>query len=129
MRATALSIAKGSRRQGRCGRCGDTVTWATLAKRGAKNIPLVAAPVVLRTETGDNDVGVEILAFDQIHKCTAKWTPRPVASSARTAPPPAPSVRSGDGVYASFTSERIAKLKQQLDQPRAPKSPQQGRLC
>lgn len=128
MAGYALRIAKGSRRSGRCGPCGQRITWAILAQRGAKHIALVESPVVLRTEIGNNDVKVEILAFDQIHRCQARKTPRPAASSVRTAPPPAPAIRRGEGVYASFTRERIDELKAKLDQPPAPKSPDTWRL-
>lgn len=123
----ALRIAKGSGRAGRCGACGERVMWAVLAQRGAKRIRLVESPKVLRTETGDNDVRVELLGFDQIHRCQARKTPRPSASSIRSAPPPAPAVRSGDGVYASFTRERIQEMRRQLETPKS-KEPQSGRL-
>lgn len=128
MKWVALRIAKGSRRQGRCTPCGHRVTWAVLAQRGAKHIALVESPAVLRTETGDNCVTIEILAFDQIHRCPVKKTPRPAASTTRTAPTPAPAIRSGDGVYASLTKDRIAEMRRRIDQAPAPKAPETRRL-
>jgi hypothetical protein len=124
MHATALYIAKGSRRPGRCGRCGHAVTWATLARRGAKNIPLIASPVVLRDEQADTGVTVEVLAFDQVHRCTVRKPPAPRRSATTV---PARLQRRSDTAYASFTPDRIQQLKEQIAAPKS-KPPQPSRL-
>jgi hypothetical protein len=134
MKPTALRIATGSRRHGRCGRCRQDVTWATLAHRGAKNIPLVAAPMILRVEHGANGVSVEIIAFDQIHHCPTTPTtdaPRPTRTQRPRVQAHAPltAAERGDHIFPAFTRERLAELRARIvEQPPAPKPPQTGRL-
>lgn len=126
MHATALFIVKGSRRQGHCGRCRHVVTWATLAKRGAKNIPLVASPVILRVDHGTNGVSVEVLGFDQIHRCPVPARPA-ARPTHRMAPRHVPKHTPAESAYASFTPDRIQQLREQIAAPK-PKPPQPSRL-
>jgi hypothetical protein len=123
MKPTALRIAKGSRRHGRCGRCRLDVTWATLAHRGTKNITLVVSPLILRVEHGANGVSVEIIAFDQVHRCPKlKLLPRVLATNPM-AVRHVPKRRPADHAYASFTPDRLADLKARLASPAPPKPP------
>jgi hypothetical protein len=118
MRWSALLIVKGSRRQARCQQCRAVVTWATLARKGGKSIPLVAMPIVLRDEHGENGVVAEVVGFDQIHKCpTRRPTPRP-----HSTPGHATSDQPAAPAFATFTPERMAQLRAQLA-PK-PKPPQ-----
>lgn len=125
-RPGVLLIAKGSHRRGRCGYCRRDVTWATLAQRGTKNIALVEAPYILREERTDTDVVVEVLGFDQVHRCPEKKSSRRRAVGPR---PPSPTRHAphADHVFSSFTPERLEALKSQLDAPKE-KPPQSGRL-
>jgi hypothetical protein len=124
MRDTALYIAQGSRRSGRCGRCGQAVMWGTLATRRAKNAPpLVATPHVLRVEQRANGVAVEVLAFDQVHRCPAGTRPAARRAANRTAPRPVPKPVPADHVYASFPPARVAELRRQIETSAPPKPP------
>lgn len=121
MAGYALRIANGSRHPGRCGRCHQDITWAILAARGGKSIPLVASPVILRTEKDDRDVVVEVLAFDQIHKCPV---PKPkAAADTRTSSTADRRTPSGAGVFSAFTGDRLKQLREAIDAPKPPADP------
>lgn len=125
IRWAVLLIVKGSRRHGRCGYCQREITWATLAARGGRNVPLVYAPMILREQTGDTGVVAEVLGFDQIHRCPERKTVARPTSPA----PPAPAVRRGDGVFASFTTDRLQQLRDAVAHPTPKPSPApQGEL-
>lgn len=126
--AYALEIVKCSRHSARCRECHQAITWATIAARGGKSVPLAATPLVLREVRGENGVIVEVLGWDQVHRCPVKKHARPSGSSVRSTPPPSPAIRSGAGVFASFTNEKITELRRRIDQAPAPKPPETGRL-
>lgn len=130
MRWSALLIVKGSRRRARCSTCSAEITWATLARRGGKYIPLVAAPVIIRTEKSDRDVLLEVVGFDQIHKCSARPKAKKTSASAANAPwhrstePPQPA-------FSAFSPDRLQQLRNAIapsDHARPDKPAQQGRL-
>jgi hypothetical protein len=126
MAGYALRVVKGTRRRARCGRCHADITWATLAQRHTRSIPLVVSPVLLREERTDTDVSVEVFGFDQVHRCPVRKDPAPARrASARPSAAPAP-MRPSDTAYASFTPDRIQYLKAQIAP--TPKPPQPSRL-
>lgn len=112
-----LYLAQSRRRQVRH-RCGQRITWATLAARGAKSIPLVETPRILRQEKRENGVIVDVIAVDQVHHCPKPlplWEAKPRrrrAPSSVSSPSTGP--RSGHA-FSSFTPECIAELKRRVE--------------